>query len=138
MGVLDAIQSKLRRDAPRPAVSAVISASVFDVRFLASTLPHIERQTRFAFAERVVVVDPEPRQGARKRERGDPAELDRLLDAAKAAGTIDRVVTLDASEIAFHAIHARYFADRSAADFDADRYIDATRNGDGCPALPAR
>lgn len=108
-GLMDAWHTaRPGRGATGPAVSAVISASVFDVPYLAVTLPHLLRQARFSFGERLVVVDRRAHAWARRR-RGSPAELDRIVRDAQAAGLIDRVVELDTSEAAHARLLERYF-----------------------------
>ncbi|MEO8700960.1 MAG: glycosyltransferase family 2 protein [Kofleriaceae bacterium] len=108
-------------------ITAVVRASLFDVPYLAVTLPHLLRQTRHAFAERLVIVDPEARRG--NGEKGDPAELDRILAEALAAGVIDRVVPLATGEAERRAVHARYFGAASPVALDDDRAIYSTLFG---------
>ncbi|HVK84583.1 MAG TPA: glycosyltransferase family 2 protein [Kofleriaceae bacterium] len=105
-GLVDA-WTRRRVDVP---VSAVVTASLFDVPYLATTLPHVLRQARFAFAERIVVVDSGTPQHPRGRAFGSRDKLERIVEAAKADGTIDRVIELDTTEAVRRDVLGRYFA----------------------------
>lgn len=104
-------------------VSAVISASLFDVPYLAVTLPHVLRQSRFAFAERLVVIDPRLPTNARHRPYGQPAELERIVNDAMRARIIDRVIELDTSDASERTVRDRYFERDGAADGDTARSL---------------
>lgn len=121
--------SAVRRGGSHAPVSAVIGVSLFDVPYLAATLPHLLRQSRFSFGERLVVVDPRTPKRPRRRAFGRPAELERLVNAARDAGTIDRVVELDTREAAQRRVGERYFEPGRATDGSADQSLYAALFG---------
>lgn len=106
-------------------VSAVVRVSLFDVPYLGVTLPHVLRQARYAFDERIVIVDPDARRGqGRRHER---AELDRIL--SDAGPLIDRVLDVPMDESTRRAVHDRYFGPSSPVALGADRAIYPTLFG---------
>ncbi len=101
-------------------VSAVVTASVLDAPYLAITLPHLMRQARFPFTERVVAIDRRMPDQRRGRPHGTAEQLERIVADAIAAGTIDRSVVLDTSEVARREVTGRYFESANGGSIAPD------------------
>lgn len=78
-------------------VSAVIKATVLDAGYLDVMVRHMLAQARYAFAEKLVVVDhpPEFTGKYRTRDRAAEAELTQVLERLRDDGVIDRWVDVD-------------------------------------------
>jgi len=75
-------------------VTAIVKATVQDAAYLGVMVPHMLRQARYAFRERIVVVDPRRAFSGKYRARaaGSQQALERALDELLARGEIDRVL----------------------------------------------
>ncbi len=94
-----------------PPLSLMIKATVLDAPYLDTMVRHMVAQTRYPFAERVVVVDtPTHFKGKyQSRPRGSAAELNSVLERLQADGIIDRVQTVDPAPTTVRAVLERYF-----------------------------
>lgn len=92
-------------------VTAIVKATVQDAAYLGVMVPHMLRQARYPFAERILVVDPRREFAGKYRTRGAVSrqELDRVLDHLKARGEIDRVLEVPYGEDAVATINRAYF-----------------------------
>ncbi len=77
-----------------PSVSVMIKATVLDAPYLEGIVPHMIAQAGFAFAERLIVVDPRLEFSGKysSRPAATRAALDGALERLLARGAIDRVV----------------------------------------------
>ena len=100
--------------ARRPPVTAVVKVTVLDAAYLDTILPHMLRQARYAFSERIVAVDPRQTFLGKYRGRamGERAVLDKVLAGLKARGEIDRVLEVPTDAGARAATNQRYFGRR--------------------------
>ena len=73
---------------------------------------HMISQAKYPFAEKVIIVDRKPafRGKYRVRNRLSNSELDNILEALIADGTIDRVIDVDIHTQRIHEIMSRYFS----------------------------
>jgi hypothetical protein len=89
--------------APALEVSAFVKATVLDVPYIETMTRHMLAQTKFNFAERVLLVDPRLEFSGkyRNRARFERAALDQAASRLIADGVIDRVleVPYESSEI---------------------------------------
>ncbi len=85
-------------------VTAIVKATVQDAAYLEVMAPHMLRQARYDFRERIVAVDPRRAFSGKYRARESESEqaLERALDGLLARGEIDRVlrVPYDADSVA--------------------------------------
>jgi glycosyltransferase involved in cell wall biosynthesis len=104
-----------------PPVAAVVKACALDVPFLEITLPHMLRQARFRFVERLLVLDRRRTFAGKyqSRGRGGEGELDRVVADLLAAGHVDRVVEVDSETDHARGVMARYFGKRGAPAYAA-------------------
>ena len=82
-----------------------------DVPFLRHTVPHLVRMCRYAFVERVLVVDPSPPHPRYTRD-ARLASLDELraeCAALRAAGVVDEVVDVDYAPARVRQITRKHF-----------------------------
>jgi glycosyltransferase involved in cell wall biosynthesis len=94
-----------------PTVSLMIKATVLDAPYLDTMARHMVAQSRYAFAERVIVVDMPARFAGKyqSRPRGSAAELDSVLERLRADGVIDRVQTVDPAPATVREVLECYF-----------------------------
>ncbi len=93
------------------AVTAVVKATVLDAAYLGVMLPHMLRQAKFEFAERIVVVDPRLEFEGKYRARvaSSRVELDAVLNTLLDDGEIDRVVEVPYEQSVVDATNTRWF-----------------------------
>ena len=94
-----------------PPVAAVVKITALDAPFIGATVPHMLRQARFAFRERILVVDRRRTFTGKyaSRSGGTLDELDRVAASLLDAGTIDRIVDVDDDPAVSDTIMRRYF-----------------------------
>jgi len=92
-------------------VTAIIKATVLDAAYLGVMVPHMLRQARCPFAERIVVIDPRREFLGKYRTRyaSSRRELDQVLDDLTVRGEIDRVLEVPYDEDTIASVNRAYF-----------------------------
>jgi glycosyltransferase involved in cell wall biosynthesis len=101
------------RSSVAPPVSAVVKVTVLDTPWLETLIPHMLEQARYAFHERLIVVDRRPEFTGKYATRGrsTPGELNAALERLQAAGHVDRVVQVDYGRDRIRGVMQRYFGE---------------------------
>lgn len=96
---------------PITPVTAIVKATVLDAAYLGVMVPHMLRQARYPFAERIIVIDSRREFAGkyRSREVSPQRELDQVLDDLVARGEIDRVLEVSYDKDTVASVNRSYF-----------------------------